>query len=179
MPAFIDHTGETFGKWTVLYRSGGRKRKSAHWICQCICGAIKRVDGQHLRDGKSTQCRKCVGIPRDGIPISSRHWQAILYGARSRGIEFKVTRKQVYGKFVKQKGLCALTGLPLCFSTNKGSRKDGTASLDRIDSSRAYMPSNIQWVHKDINLMKGPMSEDQFIHYCSLILSHREQEEIV
>lgn len=52
-----DITNQKFGKWLVLkiddnYTGKGHK----HWICQCECGTIKSVDGNTLRNGKSTSC---------------------------------------------------------------------------------------------------------------------------
>jgi hypothetical protein len=67
-----------------------------------------------------------------------------------------------------QGGLCALTGEPLTFKNlNKGT--DQTASLDRIDSSLGYVEGNVQWVHKDVNLMKNVLSQARFIELCSLV----------
>ena len=36
-------------------------------------------------------------------------------------------------------------------------------SLDRIDSSKGYEENNVQWVHKDINLMKNKYDNKYFI----------------
>jgi hypothetical protein len=46
---------------------------------------------------------------------------------------------------------------------------DGTASLDRIDSSKGYTLGNIQWVHKWVNLMKQDMTDQEFIEWCKTI----------
>jgi hypothetical protein len=174
MPALIDLMGKVFNRWTVLHRDDSRKYHSAHWICLCACGEVKSVDGQHLRQGRSTRCRECIEWgPRDGIPISSRHWRHIKTSAEKRKIQLDVSRREVYEVFKQQDGKCALTGSPLVFEPTR-SRSDGNASLDRIDSSRGYTLDNIQWVLKRVNIMKGTMLKDELIHYCSLILSHKE-----
>jgi hypothetical protein len=49
----------------------------------------------------------------------------------------------------------------------------GTASLDRIDSRKGYEPQNIQWVLKEVNLMKGAMPQGHFITLCNAVVSHR------
>jgi hypothetical protein len=41
-----------------------------------------------------------------------------------------------------------------------------TASLDRVDSVTGYIPSNVQWVHKDINLMKNRFGQAYFRELC-------------
>jgi len=49
-----------------------------------------------------------------------------------------------------------------------------TASIDRINNSRGYLKGNIQLVHKDINFMKGKMSQDDFIKMCKLVANKFE-----
>jgi hypothetical protein len=57
---------------------------------------------------------------------------------------------------------CALTKIPIdCIS--------GSASLDRIDSSKGYIIGNIQWLHKVINEMKWDYLQSDFIHWCRLV----------
>lgn len=48
-------------------------------------------------------------------------------------------------------------------------REEGTASLDRIDSSRGYVEGNVQWVHKDVNFMKQALSQERFVELCTLV----------
>lgn len=79
--------------------------------------------------------------------LGLKHWNRILKNARDRNILVDVNIKDAWELFVKQKGYCALTGLPIYFKSSI----DITASLDRIDVSRGYVYENIQWVHKDIN----------------------------
>lgn len=168
MPALIDLTNQHFGKWTVLYK-GPSGQRNLQWFCRCECGITKYVDGCHLRNGKSKSCRACIEWkPRDASGIASRHWQTILDNAQRRGIEVSITRLQAYQVYQQQEGRCALSGLPIALQNNQ-QRSSGVASLDRIDSRKGYSLDNIQWLHQDINVMKGTMSDEQFIHYCSLI----------
>ena len=52
----IDLTNQKFGKWTVLQQDFTKTSGHKHWICQCDCGIIKSVDGNTLRNGRSTSC---------------------------------------------------------------------------------------------------------------------------
>lgn len=45
-----------------------------------------------------------------------------------------------------------------------------TASLDRIDSRHGYIPGNIQWLHKDINVMKWDHTTGRFIELCGMVI---------
>ena len=61
-------------------------------------------------------------------------------------------------------GFCNLTDQLISTKYNKT-----TASLDRIDSKKAYTVDNIQWVHKDINMLKNKYDQEYFIHMCTLV----------
>ena len=58
MGKLIDETGNQYGKLTVLYRDPTPHAKP-YWICKCECGEIVSVYGNHLRSGKTSQCKKC------------------------------------------------------------------------------------------------------------------------
>lgn len=75
--------------------------------------------------------------------------------------------EDLWNLFEKQERKCAMTGLGL---TLRGYGKPpGTASVDRIDSSKGYTKDNIQWVHKDVNKMKMDFTKEYFIEVCRLI----------
>ena len=97
--------------------------------------------------------------------MSGHYWNSIKKGAVHRGIAFHLTPQPVWDLFVAQEGACALSGVPLCFGPSQ------TASLDRIDSNGSYTLDNIQWVHKEINIMKGSLTEDRFRELCSLVVA--------
>ncbi len=58
MGKLINETGNVYGKLTVLYRDPEPHVKP-YWICQCSCGNIISVYGNSLRNGATTQCKKC------------------------------------------------------------------------------------------------------------------------
>lgn len=103
--------------------------------------------------------------------------------AKSRNIEWseKLTADYLWNLFLKQDKKCALTGLDIHFRSGNNihtpintpnSNLDYsqiTASLDRIDSTNGYVPGNVQWVHKNINIMKNSFSKDYFIKMCGLV----------
>lgn len=64
-----------------------------------------------------------------------------------------------------------MSGIPLAFDTRSGFG-DGNASLDRIDSSKGYVKNNLQWLHKDINIMKRHHSEKYFLELCQKITEY-------
>ena len=74
--------------------------------------------------------------------------------------------------YVRQNGRCALTGIPIYFRPRGGSRRSKSASCDRIDSNIGYCINNIQWVHKDINMMKFKYPLERFLYLCSSITAN-------
>jgi len=52
----VDETGNTYGRLTVLRQSDTVKPGGRLWICQCICGKRKEVNGRKLRDGRIKSC---------------------------------------------------------------------------------------------------------------------------
>lgn len=55
MGAFIDLTGKKIGKWTVI-KQQGKKNNQLYWLCKCDCGTERLVNGNSLRNNKSTNC---------------------------------------------------------------------------------------------------------------------------
>jgi len=75
--------------------------------------------------------------------------------------------------YKRQGGRCALTGLEIIFPPHSYKRSQGTASLDRTDSSKGYVPDNVQWVHKDVNNVKGSLSLKRLLFLCKKITQKR------
>lgn len=74
----------------------------------------------------------------------------------------------MWNLFIIQNRKCALSGLELSFPKTSEDQSY-TASIDRIDSALGYVEGNVQWVHKDINMMKNKYNQEYFIQMCKLI----------
>lgn len=181
---FKDLTNKTFGKLTVIRLSKKRlsKYKSNHWECLCECGKKKIIVTQSLTSGRTKSCgclRKQKAYNNKTIGnISGLAWSHIICSARSRQIKIEITQNEAWELFLKQNGKCALTGRELVFKKYIGKRNgkdiysEGTASLDRIDSSQGYIKKNIQWVHKDVNWLKNKFDEKKLLQICKEIVSY-------
>lgn len=64
MTALIDLSNKRFGRWLVIKKLpyDGIQTK---WLCQCDCGVIKSVQGEHLRNGVTTNCGCQNGVPEN------------------------------------------------------------------------------------------------------------------
>lgn len=80
--AKYDLTGKSIGFWTVLGHVGRDGRRNRLWKCQCVCGAVKNVGGQHLRSGASKSCG-CKSAGLRGVRGAAHYkWKG---GGKNRG----------------------------------------------------------------------------------------------
>lgn len=49
-------------------------------------------------------------------------------------------------------------------------------SIDRIDSNIGYEEGNIQWVDKRINMMKGSLSNEEFVELCTKVAEYNKKK---
>jgi hypothetical protein len=87
-------------------------------------------------------------------------------GGLHRGLVWDLEPQDVIDMYEQQGQVCALTGWPIGWS-KKG--LTATLSIDRIDSSEGYLKTNVQLVHKDVNMAKQQFSQEYFIEMCSAV----------
>lgn len=184
-------TGFIFGGYEVIGLAGYTYDKNGHkqhrlWKVKCIhCNNLFIQQGQHVVESK-LGCKNCKGSQISGT--KSVHWKGGKYipayfiskiksrnlERRSKTIEFDLSYEYLDRLWVEQGGRCAYTGEELNFGKSKIS---GNASLDRIDSSLGYIEGNVQFVHKDVNIMKWDLSHDRFLDICEKIIKNRRNNE--
>lgn len=177
-----DLTGQKFGAILVTSFSHKEERRGSlfyYWNCIDGDGYKNTIEKRAIKSGAAKSCRK-KGNRKSGNQnkkwrgygeISLTHFSQIRNSAKSRKLEFNISIKQMWDRFLDQDRKCALTGQELSFPSAY-TRRDGTASLDRIDSNQGYIPHNIQWVHKQINISKQKMSDTEFITLCGVVVNN-------
>ena len=181
----VDLMGKRVELLTVQGFSHTTKSGHHYWKCLCDCGNTKVVRGNHLytKAIKSCGCLKkrrgknCPAF-RGYEEISGDLLHTMKTGAKSHGHLWKVTPKYLWNLFIKQKRCCALSGVPLTFEGGSienryAATSKRTASLDRIDSSKDYTEGNVQWIHKDLNLMKNTFSTPVFVEWCRKVTDYK------
>jgi hypothetical protein len=166
----LDLTGQKFNFLTVISFDNTDKWRDYHYVCRCDCGNTTIVRRSHLINGSIKSCG-CwhKNFRKNGYKdISGTYWSSIKNGAKSRNIEFNITKEYVWNIFINQNKKCVYTNLDITLQ-EKHFIKNQTASLDRIDSSKGYIEGNVQWVHKTINIMKSYHSEQEFLNWCKLV----------
>jgi hypothetical protein len=180
---YTTKTGKNKGHRTIVW----------FYFCKCSCGSVHTVSWPDIQSGKSTRCVAChlkihiinsqKGIRRFGKSnpnyrgaenVPGRWLSRAKKNAEIRDIVFDVSLKDLQNQWVKQKGLCFYTGLPLIFS-KEGHMADTNnhisviASLDRVHSDKSYTKSNIVWVSKTVNRLKMDLPHKLFVKLCEMI----------
>lgn len=183
-----DIVGKKFGMLLVTgvekefhptYNNGKGKFKY-YALCKCDCGNEHRVVKGSLKRGATTSC----GCRRDQYDLrcgenhpqytgykelTGKFWTTLQRRSEKRGHEFNLKIKDAWSLYHKQDKKCALTGVDIDFgnwNTNP------TASLDRIDNVKGYQKNNVQWVHKDVNIMRNVYSIEYFLETCKKVVDY-------
>lgn len=158
MAKFLDLTGKTFGRLTILsfskdVKSGNRNRK--YWKCACECGNIAEIRTDSLTSGKVKSCG-CIKKEQDLInltdkyqfkpkyKIQNRRLYQIWRGMKRRCFDIKDKRYNRYGG----------RGITICnewlnydtfaeWALSNGYSSDLT--IDRINNDGNYEPNNCKW----------------------------------
>ncbi len=133
-------TGLVFSRLTVLGFAGEGK-----WFCRCICGEIRVVIGQHLKNGHSRSCG-CWRAEAMGR-VSRTHGQSFSLeyksynSAKDRCVNPRNRGYERYGG----------RGIEFRFSSFEqfidhiGKRPHPASSIERIDVDGHYEPGNVRW----------------------------------
>lgn len=152
MAGFIDLTNLKFGRLTVLYKTRLSSNNRWLWLCGCVCGNKKEIDGQVLRGGDSNSCGCLDKEQKRNICIQRN----TTHGMRDT---------RIYAAWIDMKTRCnnprskaypwyGARGIRVCpewesfetFFKDMGHPPSPKHSLDRINSNDMYTKSNCRWV---------------------------------
>lgn len=187
---YKDYIGEKLGRWNikdVLKNDNGL----ICFLCDCDCGKKDLLKSCCIlvRGGsKSCGCEKSQYQKTSGQnsvrykgykDIPSQYFTMLKSSAKIRNLCFNITIEYIWDLYLHQDKKCKYTQLELTFPVGKGrttSYSNYTASLDRIDNNKGYEIGNVQWVHKDVNLIKQRYTEEFFLYICNLIAKYNPIE---
>lgn len=174
-----DYVGKQFNDWTVISQADRHpsKTRDQRWNCRCKCGHEQPVRVHILMNGDSKRCKRCSPATQSGSDSPLWNGSNLISGAivckykhsaAKRRIPFEISAQDMEDLWIKQGGTCIYTGEKL---TLPAYTKDNsyTASLDRIDSSKGYTRDNIQWVTKNVNIMKMAVPHEEFVRICKQV----------
>lgn len=173
----LDLTGQTFGQLYVLNRHSSLHKK-VRWLCQCkACDKVYDIPTDVVK-ANTKGCSECAKA-NTARGKDSEYWQGGEYipavfisnvkrSAAKRNIPFNLTIAELDLIWSLQEGRCAYTNRQLSLDPSSS-----TASLDRIDSSKGYEATNVQFVHKSVNISKWTMSEEEFLQMIKEIYTNK------
>jgi hypothetical protein len=133
------------------------------------------------KNGKRSHCKKCNKMrtktrklnwnERQFIQKLLSRCKGLTKRRRNRGrdLEYSITLDDIERLIETQQNKCVYTGRELVWKQNHKNK----ASIDRIDSSIGYIPSNIQLVTSQTNAAKSDLSDEDFMELIMEIANHR------
>lgn len=174
---YNDLTGDIRGKLKILFikkRACDRKtsnRSTGHlYECECLkCKRIYEISSVVLNRINFKGCR----CPEDHTLASKKFWYSVYKrNALNRNIEFNLCFDEFVNIVEKP---CYYTGIINSININK-SDLFGTwkcNGIDRLDSSKGYILDNVVSCCSQVNLMKGTLSETDFLELINKIYKHQ------
>lgn len=164
---------------------GGWHHDNANWkpkSCAVCCVQFTPKSGAHKFCSE-----KCKGkwqyisgrvSTESQYKLISGNWERYMSRLIARGDRRKVlTRQNMLDLLQAQDYRCALSGVPLTCTLEKGVKAPANASLDRINPGGAYTLDNVQLVCRVLNSWRSDTPLIEFIEWCRRVAEHRSEDD--
>lgn len=149
-----DRIGLVFGDLTVIKRGDKNSDYKWKWICRCTCGNEKDYLFRDLQIGRATCCARCSYDRRRLPDHQARKNQILIYyknKARVWKQEFTLDTEYFYSLIFGACSYCGTVGSNTCKGAWDVLKYNG---IDRVDSSKGYVPGNVVSCCATCNRMK-------------------------
>ena len=148
-------------------------------VCK-VCDSLIEDRPPHPKSPKTCDACNDLFDPReDRKDYASSPRQAITYAAggmvsraKNRGkYKVDITTDDVLGVW-PQDGKCPILGTTLRRNVGRADQRNDSAQLDRIDSSKGYIPGNIQVISGLANRMKNNATKEELRKFAEWIMEN-------
>lgn len=178
--------GKKLGTRKIIARGENSKSGNHTVVVECDCGNIATIETARFLAGRHKTCLNCAKKNQTGNNSHSwkggRHISLTVYNfwkknAIRRKIIWDLSVEYLDALLESQNFRCIFTGdkLTIGHGNGNGLIVNGSASLDRIDSSLGYIYGNVQFVIKPVNLAKQALSDSDFIELCRKIVNYADR----
>jgi hypothetical protein len=173
-------SGDVINRFTVISFSHKDKHNRSHFLCKCLCGKEKTVQGSLLTSGNTKSCgcfakevRKTKVLPNNKGVITQ-----ILLGykrhARDRNLVFDLSYEDFASLIIQPCYYCGcgLSNIKITKNYKQGFPYNG---IDRIDSAVGYNITNVVPCCKMCNLSKKDLSKEEFLSWIERVYLFNKQ----
>lgn len=140
-------------------------RSGVHKFCSVQCkGKWKYITGSGSTENQYKE------ISGNWVRYLSR---LMYYNGRKRD---DLSREILLEVLESQNYKCALSGVKLTCSLERGTRTWTNASIDRIEAGGPYTKENIQLVCRGLNSWRSSIPVKDFIWWCEQVVNHAKKE---
>ena len=132
---------------------------------ECRCRKCKADQNKHARQNYDNNTAL--------IKLLQERWLAAKLRASNKQLPFNITKEYLKQLWEKQKGLCAISNIPMTYQFDSG-RINTNVSIDQINPSQGYVIGNVQLVCMAVNQMKSDLSIEELYMFCEAILRNKK-----
>ena len=151
--SYIDQTGKTFGRLTVISKAPSRKNWQTYWLCRCVCGKEIEASTQNLNRGGVKSCG-CLAL-EIASKVHTTHGHTSPGGSIYSPTynSWRSMRQRCSDKNHKGYKNYGGRGIKVCerwqnsfenFLADMGVRPEG-CTIDRKRVNEDYKPDNCKW----------------------------------
>tara|TARA_R110000737_G_scaffold103542_2_gene136776 strand:+ start:108 stop:722 length:615 start_codon:yes stop_codon:yes gene_type:complete len=152
------------------------------------------------KDGLRNYCKPCAKVDRDNMCPFKKWFTSRKGQAKVKGKEFTIEPEDILGVKIEQSiseftipsgrnknimikkrftswntieypKVCPVLGIELDWNVKINGGQDNSPSLDRIDSTKGYIPGNVMIMSKLANCMKQNATSEQLVKFSKYMLS--------